>query len=117
MPSPRALLHRLLKPWVDPMHWPLKRPLLQGLFGYDLAPSARIGLAWGYSKQLQMAAGSLIDHFTVSVNLDSLELGEKVTIGRSNWITGFPRRHWLSPLRPPARTPRGALVGRACRHY
>ena len=37
-----------------------------------------------------MGAVSRIDHFIVAVNLDSLELGEKLTIGRDNWITGFP---------------------------
>jgi acetyltransferase-like isoleucine patch superfamily enzyme len=37
-----------------------------------------------------MAAGSRIDHFTVAVNLDSLQMGENSSIGRSNWITGFP---------------------------
>lgn len=70
--------------------WPLKRPLLQWLFGYRLAPSSRIGLAWVYPRQLRMAPGSRIDHLTVAVNLDSIELGEQAIIGRSNWITGFP---------------------------
>jgi acetyltransferase-like isoleucine patch superfamily enzyme len=81
---------RLLKPWILLLPWPLKRSLLQKLFGYRLAPTARIGLAWVYPRQLTMAAGSRIDHFTVAVNLDWLALGENASIGRSNWITGFP---------------------------
>ena len=83
-------MRRLLQALILPLPWWLKRPLLQRLFGYRLAPSARIGLAWVYPRQLRMAAGSRIDHFTVAVNLDSLELGEQASIGRSNWITGFP---------------------------
>jgi acetyltransferase-like isoleucine patch superfamily enzyme len=69
--------------------WPLKRFLLQRLFGYELDSTARIGLAWIYPRRLRMAASARIDAFTVAVNLDSLDLGECATIGRSNWITGF----------------------------
>jgi acetyltransferase-like isoleucine patch superfamily enzyme len=69
--------------------WSLKRPLLQRLFGFQLAPSAHIGLAWIYPRNLRMAEGSRIAALTVAVNLDVLELGEQASIGRSNWITGF----------------------------
>ena len=37
-----------------------------------------------------MAAGCKIDHFTVAIHLDKIEMGPKATIGRGNWITGFP---------------------------
>jgi len=83
-------MRQLLKPWIVLLPWPLKRQLLQRLFCYRLASTARIGLAWVYPRQLSMAAGSRIDHFTVAVNLDSLQMGEEASIGRSNWITGFP---------------------------
>jgi len=79
----------LLKAWIVLLPWPLKHLILQRLFGYRLAPNARIGLAWVYPRQLSMAPGSRIDHFTVAVNLDALVLGEMSSIGRSNWITGF----------------------------
>lgn len=82
-------MRRLLQTLIVPLPWLLKRPLLQWLFGYQLAPSAWIGLAWVYPRQLRMACGSRIDHLTVAVNLDSIELGEQASIGRSNWITGF----------------------------
>jgi acetyltransferase-like isoleucine patch superfamily enzyme len=36
-----------------------------------------------------MGKETRIDHFTVAIHLDSIELGEHATIGRSNWITGF----------------------------
>jgi acetyltransferase-like isoleucine patch superfamily enzyme len=69
--------------------WSLKRWLLQRSFGYEIDPSARIGLAWVYPKHLRMGKETRIDHFTVAIHLDSIELGEHATIGRSNWITGF----------------------------
>ncbi|MBV2350344.1 acyltransferase [Synechococcus sp. HK05] len=78
------------KALIVPLPWPLKRLLLQRLFGYQLHRTARIGLAWIYPCMLRMAAGSRIAALTVAVNLDALELGEQASIGRSNWITGFP---------------------------
>ncbi|MFD3002772.1 acyltransferase [Pontibacter toksunensis] len=37
-----------------------------------------------------MAAGAKIDHFTVAIHLDLIEMDKTATIGRGNWITGFP---------------------------
>jgi acetyltransferase-like isoleucine patch superfamily enzyme len=88
--NPGRLLSAALKATIVPLPWSLKRPLLQRLFGFQLAPTARIGLAWIYPRELRMAAGSRIAALTVAVNLDALELGERASIGRSNWITGFP---------------------------
>jgi acetyltransferase-like isoleucine patch superfamily enzyme len=70
--------------------WPLRRRALQSWFGFSIHPSARIGLAWIFPKQLVMAANSKIDHFTVAIHLDRIEMEENASIGRSNWITGFP---------------------------
>lgn len=79
--------------------WPIKRRLLKWWFGYDLHPSAKIGLAWIFPHELVMEAGSRIDHFTVAIHLDKIEMGQKSSIGRSNWITGFsskqPTQHFL----------------------
>jgi acetyltransferase-like isoleucine patch superfamily enzyme len=70
--------------------WPLRRRLLESYFGYKISPSAKIGLAWVYPSSLCMEAGARIDHFTVVIHLDEVRLGENASIGRSNWITGFP---------------------------
>jgi acetyltransferase-like isoleucine patch superfamily enzyme len=83
-------MRQLFKPWIVLLPWPLKRKILHLMFGYRLAPTAHIGLAWVYPRHLCMEAGSRIDHFTVAVNIDSLYLGVNAFIGRSNWITGFP---------------------------
>jgi acetyltransferase-like isoleucine patch superfamily enzyme len=37
-----------------------------------------------------MSSKSRIDHFSVVVNLDLLIMGKNSSIGRNNWITGFP---------------------------
>jgi acetyltransferase-like isoleucine patch superfamily enzyme len=70
--------------------WSMKRWLLQKRFGYKIHPSARIGAAWVYPKHLNMGKEARIDHFTVVLHLDSIELGDHSTVGRSNWITGHP---------------------------
>ena len=70
--------------------WSLRRKALQSWFGFQIHPTARIGMAWVFPKKLSMAAGTRIDHFTVAVNLESIEMAANATIGRSNWITGFP---------------------------
>lgn len=80
----------LLKALSILLPWPLRRWMLQRLWGYQIHPSARIGLAWVFPKHLHMGAGSKIDHFTVAIHLDCIEMGAYASIGRSNWITGFP---------------------------
>ena len=69
--------------------WRLKRLFLNKFFKYQIHPTAKIGLAWVFPDKLMMAAHTSIDHFTVAVHLDTIELNENATIGRSNWITGF----------------------------
>jgi acetyltransferase-like isoleucine patch superfamily enzyme len=69
--------------------WKLRRLALNRFFGFEIHPSARIGLAWVFPSKLRMAANTRIDHFTVAIHLDTIELGENSTIGRGNWITGF----------------------------
>lgn len=79
------------------MPWPLRRRLLQFFFGYRIDRTARIGYAWVYPERLEMGPGSAIGHLTVCKGLRSVVLGEHATIGRGNWITGFPagdRRHF-----------------------
>jgi acetyltransferase-like isoleucine patch superfamily enzyme len=70
--------------------WPLRRYLLQRIYGYQLHPRARIGLAWVYPRHLVMDAGAQISHLTVVKGLDRLSMGESAIIGRLNWISGYP---------------------------
>lgn len=74
----------LLLPW-----W-LRRRLLQRLYGYRLHPQSRIGLAWVYPRRLVMGDGTRIGHLTVVKGLDELLMEEHASIGRLNWISGYP---------------------------
>jgi acetyltransferase-like isoleucine patch superfamily enzyme len=70
--------------------WFLRRHFLNKCFGYKIHAGARIGFAWVFPRELIMAPDSRIEHFTVAIHLNKIELGPKATISRSNWITGFP---------------------------
>jgi acetyltransferase-like isoleucine patch superfamily enzyme len=82
--------------WILP--WFLRRRLLRVLFGWQCHAGARIGLAFLAPRRLVMAAGSSIGHLTICKGLDLLDLQEQSSIGRGNWITGFPlggTRHFV----------------------
>lgn len=70
--------------------WILRRPLLNALFGYQIESSAKIGLSWFIPNHLVMGPGSSIGHFNVCKGLDLVSIGSDASIGRLNWITGFP---------------------------
>lgn len=70
--------------------WSLKRFVLIQCFKYEIHPSSRIGFSWIYPKKLIMNSNSTIGHFNVAVHLDLITVGQHSSIGRSNWITGFP---------------------------
>lgn len=70
--------------------WSLKKRALTRWFKYNLHPESYIGLAWIFPQKLIMEKGAKIDHLTVAVNLDCIVMKENSSIGRSNWITGFP---------------------------
>ncbi len=70
--------------------WNLRRTFLEQQFGFQIHPTARIGLAWVFPSRLIMEEGTCIGDLTVAKNLDLLHLKAHATIGRANWITGFP---------------------------
>lgn len=72
--------------------WKLRRLAMNSWFGYKIHPSARIGLSWVYPSLLIMETGAKIGHFTTAIHLDKIEMKEKSSIGRGNWITGFPTK-------------------------
>jgi acetyltransferase-like isoleucine patch superfamily enzyme len=69
--------------------WPLRRRALNSWFGFEIHPTARIGLSWIFPRKLVMGAGTRIDHFVVAIRLDSIKMDANSSIGRNNWITGF----------------------------
>jgi acetyltransferase-like isoleucine patch superfamily enzyme len=70
--------------------WPWRRAILERCFGYQIHPTARIRCAWVRPKRLIMEAGTEIGTFTICKNLDLIRMHAHSSIGRGNWITGFP---------------------------
>jgi acetyltransferase-like isoleucine patch superfamily enzyme len=76
-----------------PLPWFLRRVLLQLLCGYCLHPTSRIGFSLVYPEELVMGEHASIGHLTVCKGLKRLHMGAHATIGRGNWITGFPAQN------------------------
>src|SRR5207248_909630 len=68
----------------------VRRSFLEAQFGYKIHPTARLGFAWIAPTRLIMEEGSDIGHLTVCKSIDLLHLKAHASIGRGNWITGFP---------------------------
>ena len=83
-------MDRIKKILVFLMPWSLRRRALKKWFGYDIHPTCSIGFCWVFPRELVMKAHSRIEHFTIAIHLDRIEMDEHSSIGRSNWITGFP---------------------------
>src|SRR5437868_13153401 len=92
----------------------MRRAFLEQQFGFQIHPTARIGLAWVLPSRLIMEEKTCIGHFTVAKNLDLVHLKAHATIGRGNWITGFPLGERRSP---PAWKPSGQEAGSDSRHF
>jgi acetyltransferase-like isoleucine patch superfamily enzyme len=75
---------------VLPLPWVLRRVLLQLFCGYTLHPTSYIGWALVYVDELVLGEHASIGHLTVCKGLRRLHMGAHSSIGRGNWITGFP---------------------------
>lgn len=81
--------------------WPLRRWVLNTFYGYKIHRTARLGFCFPVAKHLIMEEHSRIGHLTVCVHLDLVHLKAHASIGRGNWITGFPTGgENTSPIRP-----------------
>jgi len=98
-------MRSLLRPIVVLLPWPLKRFLLRKLYGFELHPTSRIGLAWVFPAKLAMAEGSCIGHLTVCKGMELVALGKHATIGRLNWISAYPLNRPPHFAHMPARKP------------
>ena len=76
-----------------PLPWFLRRVLLQCCCGYCLHPTSWIGLSLVYVDELVMGEYTSIGHLTVCKGLRKLHMGAHSSIGRGNWITGFPAQN------------------------
>lgn len=69
--------------------WSLRRRLLSLVFGYDLAPTSKIGFSIISIRGLRMESNSRLGHLTLARGLRTLVLEEHAKIGHLNWITGL----------------------------
>ena len=83
-------MKRLLALFSIFLPWPLRRAILRGMLGYEIADDCRIGLSLIYPRKLVLKTGARIGHLSVCKDIDRLELGEAASIGNLTWITGFP---------------------------
>ena len=70
--------------------WPLRRWVLTKFFGYKIHRTARLGFCLLLAKDLIMEEHTSIGHMTVCIHLDLVHLKAHSSIGRGNWITGYP---------------------------
>jgi len=70
--------------------WALRRPLLCAAFGYRIDRTAWIGKSLILPRKLFMAEGSRIGHANFAHGMEELRLERFASIGRLNWIAGFP---------------------------
>jgi len=78
--------------------WFIRRRLLMLFFGYEIHPSSRMSLCWFFPRKLVLDANASIGMLTVCKGLEHVRLKENASIGRGNWITGFPQggaKHFL----------------------
>jgi acetyltransferase-like isoleucine patch superfamily enzyme len=104
----KKMLHLLCCALVVILPWRMKRWCLGYFFGYKLARTARIGVSWIFPQELIMLEDSRIGNLVVAIHLQRIQLSEKASIGRGNWITGYPlndKKHFshLDDRRPELR--------------
>jgi acetyltransferase-like isoleucine patch superfamily enzyme len=73
--------------------WKVRRGALRILFGYEIDPTAKIGLSLVSVAKLRMGPKTRIGHLTRIKGLLELSMGEAATLGNLNWITAFPMGH------------------------
>ncbi|MCW1843767.1 acyltransferase [Prosthecomicrobium hirschii] len=77
--------------------WSLRRQLLNAIYGYEIAPGARIGWSVVMVARCVMSPTARIGHLTMVKGLDLLRIDEQALLGNLNWVTGFPtalRQHF-----------------------
>ena len=80
----------LFRAFVCILPWPLRRWVLRTFYGYQIHKTARMGFCFVFPRHLIMEERTFIGHLTVCVYLDLVHLKPHASIGRGNWITGYP---------------------------
>lgn len=74
-----------------PLPWPLRRRLLSGILGYQIAPSARIRWSVLQADKVELGPGAHVGSLTYVKGLAELLIEENGRLGNLNWVTGLPR--------------------------
>lgn len=69
--------------------WKIRRPLLQKIFHFEIAPTARIGFSVILAHKVVMRDHAHIGNLNFCKPIDSLYMGEYSNLGTRNFITGF----------------------------
>lgn len=86
----KRLVAALLALLAPVLPWGIRRGIYHRVLGFDIAPAARIGIAFVLPGHLRMGEGAVIGHFTIIRSLDRVEMGREARIGTFNWIFGMP---------------------------
>ena len=70
--------------------WRLRRWLLVVMLGWEIDPTAEIGLSLLSIHRLRMGSGSRIGHLNFARHVHELILGRCASLGNKNWISGYP---------------------------
>jgi acetyltransferase-like isoleucine patch superfamily enzyme len=87
------MFRTLLQVLLFALPWPLRRICLRAVFGYEIAPDARIGFSVVNARKLVMQTGSRIGSLTYIKGLTEVRLEEAAVLGNLNWVTGLPEGH------------------------
>ncbi len=66
--------------------WRLKWRLLNLIPGYEVHPTARVGLSWVEVKELRMGPGAVVHHFSVLRGMDLVDMQEGSFVGKCNLV-------------------------------
>lgn len=70
--------------------WSLRRTVLNAALGWEIAPTARIGLSLLSTHRLRMGPNSRIGHLSFARHVEEMTLGRGAFLGNKNWISGWP---------------------------
>jgi acetyltransferase-like isoleucine patch superfamily enzyme len=78
----------------------LKHLVYRHAFGWEIDPTARLGVSLIVVDHAVIGAGVTMSHFNIFKGLTRLELGRGVAIGAFNWVSGPPLASGAFPNSP-----------------
>jgi acetyltransferase-like isoleucine patch superfamily enzyme len=96
-------MRRLLAVLLVVLPKPLKRSFARFALGWDIHPTAKLGLSLIFADQVTMGAGAGIGRFNVITQLEELRLGDHASIGSRNRIKGWAKSTGAFPHSPKRR--------------